>query len=207
MAYEADRDVDREPSLAEMTERAIDRLAENDKGYYLMVEGGRIDHAHHATNAYRALRDTQALAKAVESALKKVDLNETLILVTADHSHAFAMAGYPVLGNPILGLVRNTKNSSDETKLSLAADGKPYTTLGYLNGPNVHRTTDEELVESQVLSRDYVQQSAVPLTSGTHSGEDVALYAIGPQAHLVGGVIEQHTIFHIMAHALGWRFE
>ena len=207
MAYEADRDDTQEPSLAEMTERAIDRLADNDKGYYLMVEGGRIDHAHHATNAYRALHDTQALASAVDSALKKVDLNETLILVTADHSHVFTMAGYPARGNPILGLVLKSGSSSGESKPSLAADGKPYTTLGYINGPNAHRMTDNVLVESQVFKQDYIQQSAVPLSSETHGGDDVALYAIGPQAHLVGGVIEQHTIFHIMAHALGWRFE
>ena len=51
-----------EPSLTEMTTKAIDILKKNKNGYFLMVEGGRIDHAHHSGNAYRALTDTQQLA-------------------------------------------------------------------------------------------------------------------------------------------------
>jgi len=61
MSYEADRDDSKEPSLAEMTSVAIDALSQRDTGYVLMVEAGRVDHAHHGTNAYRALRDMQAL--------------------------------------------------------------------------------------------------------------------------------------------------
>ncbi|MFD2404785.1 alkaline phosphatase [Azorhizophilus paspali] len=67
MRYEADRkhDTAGEPSLAEMTEKAIKLLQQNKSGFYLMVEAGRIDHAHHAGNAYRALTDTVALAEAL----------------------------------------------------------------------------------------------------------------------------------------------
>ena len=209
MDYEVDRIEAKQPSLSEMAEFAVKRLATNKKGYFLMIEGGRIDHAHHATNAYRALTDTQAFAQAIGSVLKQVDLSETLILVTADHSHVFTIAGYPQRGNPILGLVKHTDHSEQKTpkKPLLAKDGKPYTTLGYHNGKNVRRTTSELLTENEVRSKDFRQQAAVPLKRETHSGEDVALYAIGPWSHLVGGVIEQHTIFHIMAHALGWRFK
>ena len=70
-----------------------------------MVEGGRIDHAHHAGNAYRALTDTLALSDAVRTARSSADPRDTLIIVTADHSHVFTMAGYPKRGNPILGPV------------------------------------------------------------------------------------------------------
>ena len=51
-----------------MTSKAIEILKKNRKGFYLMVEGGRIDHAHHAGNAYRALTDTIAMADAVKMA-------------------------------------------------------------------------------------------------------------------------------------------
>ena len=54
MAYDLDRDPAKEPSLADMTGKAIDALAARNKGFFLMVEGGRIDHALHATNARRA---------------------------------------------------------------------------------------------------------------------------------------------------------
>jgi alkaline phosphatase len=86
-----------------MTSKAIDIVSQNKKGYFLMVEAGRIDHAHHDGNAFRALTDTIELSNAVRAAVSKVNLNETLIVVTADHSHTFTMAGYPVRGNNIFG--------------------------------------------------------------------------------------------------------
>ncbi len=96
MQYETDRegDVAGEPSLTEMTEKAIQVLQKNRRGYFLVVESGRIDHAHHVNNAQRALEDTKQLSAAVESVLDKVDLKDTLVIVTADHSHVFTMAGY-----------------------------------------------------------------------------------------------------------------
>ena len=108
MQYEADRagDPGGEPSLAEMTTKAIEILKKNRKGYYLMVEAGRIDHAHHADNAYRALTDTIALSDAVRAAAELTNPRDTLILVTADHSHTLTIGGYPARGNPILGLVK-----------------------------------------------------------------------------------------------------
>src|SRR5690606_30190179 len=129
--YEADRalDVAGEPSLSEMTEKAIKMLSKNKNGYYLMVEAGRIDHAHHAGNAHRALTDTIELSKAVELAKKLTNDKDTLIVVTADHSHVFTIAGYPSRGNPILG---KTAVNGVELKDSL---GLPYTTVSYANGP------------------------------------------------------------------------
>ena len=50
----------------------------NEKGFFLLVEGGRIDHGHHAGNAYRALTDTIELSNAVAKAVSLVDLKETL---------------------------------------------------------------------------------------------------------------------------------
>jgi alkaline phosphatase len=49
------------------------------------------------------------------------------------------------------------------------------------------------------------QQALVPLASATHAGEDVALFATGPGASAVRGVIEQNVIYHIMRKALGWE--
>ncbi len=105
MRFEADRDNDiaGEPSLSEMTMKAIDLLEEDDDGFFLMVEGGRIDHAHHFNNAYNALNETLEFSNAVAAAVSMTEPEETLIIVTADHSHVMTMAGYPTRGNPILG--------------------------------------------------------------------------------------------------------
>src|SRR5690606_12757750 len=94
-----------EPSLTQMTEAAIKALSRSGRGYFLLVESGRIDHAHHANNAHNALTEGVELARAVAAADAMTDDADTLIIVTADHSHSFTMAGYPTRGNPILGLV------------------------------------------------------------------------------------------------------
>lgn len=206
MAFEADRDDAQEPSLADMTAFAIDRLSRDEDGYVLMIEAGRVDHAHHATNAYRAMTDMQAFDAAIAAALERVDLDETLVIVTADHGHTMTFAGYPSRGNPILGLVRrsNPYEPGSEPELTLDETGRPYTTLGYRNGPNVRPHEGEALDDATVLDPDYRQETAVALSDETHSGADVALYATGPRAHWFGGSIEQNTVFHVMAAALGW---
>lgn len=193
MQYETDRAKDKggEPSLTEMTTKAIDLLSKDEDGYVLMVEAGRIDHAHHAGNAYRALEDTVALSDAVKAAYAKVNPEETLIIVTADHSHTLQIAGYPKRNNPILGVA------------GVGDDKKPYTTLGYLNGPGAK--VDEpraDLTNIDTQDPDFLQQALVPLgESETHSGDDVAIFAQGPWAHLFQGVVEENMIYHVMAKA------
>lgn len=59
--------------------------------------GGRIDHAHHATLARLALDETVEFHKAVEAIIDQVNLEDTLIVVTADHSHTMSVGGYPVI--------------------------------------------------------------------------------------------------------------
>jgi alkaline phosphatase len=86
MSYELDRDSAAEPSLAEMTEKAIEILSRDDDGFFLMVEGARIDHAGHARDYKRAVGDTLAFDEAVKVALDYAAENpETLVVVTADH--------------------------------------------------------------------------------------------------------------------------
>lgn len=197
MEFEALRQED-QPDLAEMTETAIRMLEKDDDGYYLMVEAGRIDHGHHGGSAKAALYDTVALSKAVRKAVEMVNLEETLILVTADHSHVFTMAGYPKRGNPIFGLV----TGPGESEPTLAKDGKPYTTLAYQNGPGAVTGERPHLTDEDVNDPDFKPQALVPMHSETHGGEDVALFGIGPWAHLVRGTMEQNVVFHIMNHAL-----
>ena len=200
-----------EPTLSEMTAKAIDLLSNRKEGYYLMVEGGRIDHGHHANMAGLALSETQEFAKAVQVALSKVDLSETLIIVTADHSHVFTMAGYPTRGNPILGLVKgNDINGNPTGQPVIAHDGKPYTTLGYMNGPGAVKGTRPVpeaglTVRQQALVPTGYHSGGHPKPSETHGGEDVPLYAIGPWSQLASGVMEQNVILHMINYAYGWH--
>lgn len=215
MTFMAERKADSpEPTLTDMTAQAIARLAADPDGYYLMVEGGRIDHAHHAGQAGYALEEAVELARAVQWALDHTDPAETLILVTADHSHVLTIAGYPQRGNDILGLVvappGRGEDGGDGTTPVLAGDGKPYTTLGYANGPGAVPHGDDDgdgkitrpMPETGINAR---QQALVPTGAETHGGEDVALFATGPGAERARGVIEQNVIYAIIRKALGWE--
>jgi alkaline phosphatase len=126
MKYDLDRTV--EPSLVEMVEASIKSLSNN--------EGGRVDHANHDGNLTRARNDGKAFADAIAKALEMANPNETLIIFTADHEHAFAFNGYCGRGSKIkrLCLDVNDEGVANNGEPLLAADSKPYTVAGYLNG-------------------------------------------------------------------------
>ncbi len=212
MQFELDRAADAggEPSLAQMTQKAIEILSADKDGYFLMVEAGRIDHAHHDGNAARALKDVQALSEAVALARSQTREKDTLIVVTADHGHTMAFQGYPKKGNNILGLATATfEDTADRHGFSIAGDGKPYTTLVYANGPGsiFHAapkswTKRPTLRSEEVLDPAYRQQALIPSAYETHGGQDVLIYASGPRAYLFGGVVEQNYIYHVIDDAL-----
>jgi alkaline phosphatase len=228
MQYEHDRPRDGagEPSLAEMTAKALAMVSRNRRGYVLIVEGGRIDLAHHAGNAYRALTDTIAFSDAVRLAQMRTNPRDTLIVVTADHSHTLTIGGYPSRGNPILGkVVENDLRGERQPYPRVDLNGQPFTTLSYAQGPGYPGASEQQgegpkrfphtptrsggpprgrpnLLFVDTTDPDYMQESALPLNTETHAGEDVAVYATGPGAQLFHGVIEQHVIFHVMARAL-----
>jgi alkaline phosphatase len=207
LAFEIDRreHASREPSLTEMTTAAIALLERNRDGFFLMVEGGRIDHAHHLGNAHRALGETVELSNAVRAAVEATDADTTLVIVTADHSHVFTVAGYPTRGNDILGkVIGNDERGLADDGYSKDADGRPYTTLGYQNGPGAGDDRPD-LSDLNTADPDFIQRAAVPMFYETHGGEDVAVYATGPGSNLFTGVREQPYIYHAMVEALGWN--
>lgn len=69
-----------------------------------MNKGGRIDHGHHSAHAFKALDETVEFSNAIKRAVELTNRGDTLIVVTADHSHTMSISGYPDRGNPILGL-------------------------------------------------------------------------------------------------------
>jgi len=209
--YELDRtsskpsaDGANQPSLSEMTLKAIDLLSKNNAGYFLMVEGGRIDHALHGINAKRALVDTIAFDDAIKAAIDKVresdpKLENTLIVVTADHDHTLAFNGYGKRGNPILDINRGYKDNQP----SKDEDGNTYTTLVFGNGPN--RPDLRTNVDSATaLSDNYLQETGVRLASETHGGGDVKLLATGAGAKAFKGTLDNTKVFDLLKAAFGF---
>ena len=218
MNFDLDRDAAAEPSLAEMTTAAMDVLAATKKnGYFLMVEGGRIDQALHPTLGRKALQDAKAFDDAIKAAIAKAKLSDptlanTLIVVTADHDHTLVMNGYAALtgkttdANPgILGLMRSY---TDPSTPALDADGKPFTTLVFGNGENRisgSRSLMAALTDAAVFDKNYHQEAAVAMPTGseTHGGADVFLGAMGLGADSFHGLLDNTQVFGLVRAAAG----
>ncbi|KAJ6656760.1 hypothetical protein lerEdw1_003091 [Lerista edwardsae] len=193
MMYELNRNHETDPSLPEMVEAALKVLQRNPRGFFLLVEGGRIDHGHHEGKAKQALHEAVEMDRAIGLAGRMTSSQDTLTVVTADHSHVFTFGGYTPRGNSIFGLA----------PMQSDVDKKPFTSILYGNGPGYKVVAGERENVSSVDFTDvgYQAQSAVPLRLETHGGEDVAVFAKGPLAHLLHGVHEQNYIPHVMAYA------
>jgi alkaline phosphatase len=209
--YSADTHLDFEsvrrpeqPSLAEMTRKAIDLLAHDKDGFFLMVEGGKIDHALHGSNAKNALIDAVAMDDAVQAAVDKMraidpGLKNTLVVVTADHDHTLTFNGYAKRGNPILDIVR----SYHDGQPARDADGKTYTTLVFGNGPN-RKGERTDVTSEQALADGYQQETGVRMNTETHGGGDVKLFATGAGSEVFKGTMENTKVFHLMKAAFGF---
>ncbi|XP_074531987.1 alkaline phosphatase, tissue-nonspecific isozyme [Halichoeres trimaculatus] len=193
MTYELERNTDTDPSLTEMVEVAIKVLKKNPNGFYLLVEGGRIDHGHHEGKAKQALHEAVEMDRAITRADLMTSIHDTLTVVTADHSHVFNFGGYTARGNTIFGLAPMISD----------VDQKPFTAILYGNGPGYKLVNGvrENVSTIDYQENNYQAQAAVPLSMETHGGEDVAVFAKGPLAHLLHGVHEQNYIPHVMAYA------
>lgn len=208
MSYELDRDSTKEPSLAQMATKAVDILSKNTTGFFLMVEGGRIDHALHGTNAARALADTKAFDDAIQAVIDKVktfdpNLTDTLIVVTADHDHGMAFNGYGKRGTDILG-----PNISYATGVaSKDVNGITYSNLVFGNGSN--RVDVRANVDPAVMAgKDYLQEVAIRRGtpgSETHGGGDVMLFAAGAGAasKTFKGTLDNTKVFGLIKSAAG----
>ncbi len=208
-----------QPSLSEMTTKAMDILSSNPKGYFLMVEGGRIDHALHSTIAKKALQDTVAFDDAIKAAIAKAKttdptLANTLIVVTADHDHTLVLNGYAqrtgatTATNPgVLGLVRNYVTGLFDKD----ADGTPYTIMGFGNGENRNATrvgltlTNDTAAVTGVAADTYHQEAVIQTAAGseTHGGTDVFLGAIGMGATGFHGSMDNTKVFTVVKAAAG----
>lgn len=216
MTYDLDRDASKEPSLAQMTTKAMDLLGKSSNGYFLMVEGGRIDHALHETNAVRALQDAFAFDQAIKAAINKVketdpNLANTLIVVTADHDHTMVLNGYAkrtgatTATNPgVLGVAKSYVDGSVLTD----ADKMPYTILGFGNGENRaqgSRSAFTALTDAVTGGKDYHQEAVVrmPVGSETHGGTDVFIGAMGAGADTFHGFMDNTKVFTLLRDASG----
>jgi alkaline phosphatase/streptomycin-6-phosphatase len=161
-----------EPSLAAMTGKAIG-LLENRKGFFLQVEGASIDKQDHATNACGQIGETVAFDNAIGVALDYQRRHpDTLIVVTADHSHTSQIVGEDAAGSGVPTGYSTNLTTKDGQTLSLT-----YGTAGY-GGPGV------------------APVAAPP--SQQHTGAVVPVWSSGPGSLDVLGTNDHTDLFDVL---------
>merc|ERR1712037_1011161 len=164
------------PTIAEMATSAVSFLKAKagPEGFFIMIEGGRIDAAHHNGQAVRALSETLAFDKAIEEVLKLVDLEETLVLVTADHAHTMSIGGYTNRELDITGSMYGDDGGEEAINMSILSYGngpgfRNLMTDGEGNYTHIDRSNVTLGVNASAELR-FRQPSATPLKSETHGG-------------------------------------
>lgn len=149
--------------------------------------------AHHNNWARKALDETAEYARAIEMARTMTSEEDTLIIVSSDHSHVFTYNGYPWRQSDVLGYNKT------------ADDGLPYDILSYADGPSYYKTYDHngrlDIRNEDFTENDRQYSAGVPLDSESHGGDDIAIYASGPWSHLFQGSYEQSVVGLAMAYA------
>ncbi|MFW9992298.1 MAG: alkaline phosphatase, partial [Candidatus Odinarchaeota archaeon] len=114
MPYESARDGEFTPSLSDMTRKAIEILSQSSNGFFLVVEGGKIDHSSHAHDKLNAVLETIEFSKAVAHADSYARSNgNTLLIVVADHETGGPTIQHSVVNNtvPIMGMTAEQNES------------------------------------------------------------------------------------------------
>lgn len=225
MAYEFDRRKlsTNQPSLAQMTSKAINILSKDEDGFFLFVEGSKIDWASHANDPVGVISEVLAFDDAVNVALQyaKKD-NNTLILVFADHGNGGMTIGnsstsdtYSKLTlDQVLGPIRKATLTGEGLQRVLAGskdDAKIKDVVSKYYGISDLKDTELEAIKKGIDEKkelNYVfgpiisSRSAIGWTTNGHSGEDLTMYAFGPSKP--AGLIDNTDIAKITAAALGF---
>jgi len=196
--FERERDHLNEPTLQEMAEFAVSRLSKNKKGYFLMIEGGRIDVASHMNLAEAAFKEVIAFDRAIGSVLKKTSSKNTLVIVTADHETG--------------GLAINGYNSTETTKGKTLLEGKSIkdgsSLISWSSGPGGDgEGTDPKYWPKEPIPSDLKHPSNFKTVEASHTAVDVVILARGPHQERFQGFMENTEIPMKVAKAMGTQFQ
>lgn len=210
LAYDFDRAIE-EPSLEDMTKKAIDVLKNNNDGFFLMVEGSKIDWAAHANDTVGIISDVLAFDKAFKVALDfaKQDKNTVVISVT-DHGNSgisigsYDLTGYDSAPFSILRPLRGAKKTVEGAMTFLKSDKSNIDEVLSLYGinPQGYQPADASSSDMYIKNNAKVNQlidafkqnpissnlvkimnqlAFIGYTTGGHTGEDVPLYVYIPE--------------------------
>ena len=222
LPYNIDRNPDKVPSLAEMTDKALELLSQNQNGFFLMVEGSQVDWAAHANDAATMIDEFLAFDEAVGKVMEfaKADGNTAVIIMTDHGNSGFSIGsdrcpGYDRLSlEEIFGTVSGYKLSTNGLEAILTDTPSDQFKTVFKKYTNID-LTDEEL-ELLISSKNYKEsdytkvgtgnnlahniakvlneRTCFGFTTGGHTGEEVLMAAYHPQGHVPRGNIRNTEV-------------
>lgn len=217
MSYEIDRDEAQEPSLAEMTRKALELLGRHEGGFFLMVEGSRIDHAAHRNDPATLLHEVLAYDEAVGVALAFArEHGRTLVVSVADHEtggmtlgrsgvrgwHPEPLARVEASAGRLAARARE-RAEAPGTSLAEAVEA----VLREAAGLDSLSAEEREGIEPEGLTRQMghlvSHRAGIGWTTGGHTGVDVNLYASGPGSERLTGAMRNDAVGRTLADLLG----
>jgi alkaline phosphatase len=222
LAFEVDRHLTDEPSLAELTRKALELLSRHDDGFFVMIEAGRIDHAAHGNDAAGTLHDVLAFDEALQVALDFVERDgNTLLISVADHETGGLTLGRNIDGRSlyawypeVLGRVRA---SHGPIVAALTAEGQdPIRALKEFTGIDDLSEAEMEGLRAAVtdgrgmngvIAEIIARRAVIGWTTGGHTGVDVRLHAAGVASERLVGNHDNTFVGRIIAQLLGLDLE
>lgn len=228
MLFEIDRKGSQEPSLAEMTSKALDVLGRNKNGFFLMVEGGRIDHAAHMNDIGALVWETLAFDEAIRVAYEFQKANpDTLLIITADHeTGGLVVLPFGPTGREYKGInleaISKIKGSSERRNKEMGEDPsreKIKDIMKKYYGIDLAEEQVKIIWENPLKQLDpnhfyYGRNGTIAFVlrlyhrigwaTDSHSGTPLFLWGIGPGSEKIRGWRHNTELFRIMKEAYGF---
>ena len=222
LAYEFDRETNRpsEPSLSEMTSKAISILSKDKDGFFLMVEGSKVDWAAHANDPIGVISDVLAFDKAVKEALDfaKKDGN-TVVIVASDHGNGGLSIGNKETSSnydkvPLSAFIdplKKVKLTGEGLEAKLNSDRsnvvevmKEYYGITDLTEDEIKSIKDAKVGSLNYATGPIVSRRAyLGWTTNGHTGEEGALHVYHPKKQVLMGTVQNTDIPKYMAEVMG----
>ena len=232
--YDLDRDDTQVPSLAEMTEKALNRLSQNKNGFFLMVEGSKVDWSAHGNDAVGCITEYLAFDRAVAKVMDFAKKNgETTVIVLPDHGNSGFTIGRRDLKSydkatkdQLFGNVSQYKKTGEGLeRILLKTDPsqfmsvfKEYTNIDLtdeelnllLSSKNYKHESDYMKVSNSVNMASTIinimnAHTYFGFTTGGHTGEEVFLAAYHPEGDLPIGMNLNTEINQYLFAAMGLK--
>lgn len=207
-----------QPSLEQMTTKAIEVLSKNKDGFFLMIEGSQIDWAGHDNDIVGAMSEMEDFEKAFNKAIEFAKKDQhTLVVATADHSTGGLSIGANDVGKWDADVIKAAKHTPDYMTRLIVENGEDIRTV---LAENIDFDVTEEEVKSVQAAKDnaskedlftevdnaieriFDERSGTGWTTGGHTGVDVPVYAYGPSSEMFAGKIDNtdnaKNIFQIL---------